>query len=128
MNLKHLVITFRNTIVPEYMSGLLLHVLIQWLIPICTLKHFTGFSYSQSKQNRRIDHLLYALLKLSRDKAFERLIKTEKGKPTHRLCDIYRSHTAAESMKPDSLQEQSSDTCMESVFEFISSKVLHCEF
>ena len=48
--------------------------------------------YFQGKQNRRIDHLLYTLLKISRDKAFDRLTKLEKGKPTHQLCDINKRH------------------------------------
>ena len=40
--------------------------------------------YLERKQNRRVDHLLYKLLKISRDKAYEQWIKAEKGKTTLR--------------------------------------------
>lgn len=36
--------------------------------------------YLERKQSRRIDHLLYKLLKIARYKAFDQLIKAEKGK------------------------------------------------
>ena len=54
--------------------------------------------YFQQKQNRRVDALLNVLLKLARDKTFERLIKTEKGKLTHRIADINKRHKSAEKM------------------------------
>ena len=40
--------------------------------------------YLEKKQNRRVDHLILKLWKISRDKAFEQLIKAEKGKNTVR--------------------------------------------
>ena len=52
--------------------------------------------YFQQKQNRRVDALLNCLLKLSRDKSFERLQKTEKGKNTHRIAEINKRHKNAE--------------------------------
>ena len=52
--------------------------------------------YFQQKQNRRVDALLNVLLKLARDKAFERLIKTEKGKLTHKISEVNKRHTSAE--------------------------------
>ena len=51
--------------------------------------------YLCKKQNRRIDYLLTTLLKISRDKAFERLHKLETGKATHRLCEINKRHKSA---------------------------------
>ena len=36
--------------------------------------------YMEKKQNGRIDHLLHILFKISRDKVFERIQKTQKGK------------------------------------------------
>ena len=51
--------------------------------------------YLCNKQNRRIDFLLTTLLKISRDKAFERLHKLETGKATHRLCEIHKRHKSA---------------------------------
>ena len=51
--------------------------------------------YLNHKQNRRIDYLLVTLTKISRDKAFERLLKVEKGKYTHRLTEINKRHKSA---------------------------------
>ena len=34
------------------------------------------------QHNRRVDYLIYIVLKISRDKAFEQLVKMEKGKNT----------------------------------------------
>lgn len=49
-----------------------------------------------SKQNRRVDHILSVLLRISKDKAFERLCKLEgKGKSSHRLCEINKRHKSA---------------------------------
>ena len=39
--------------------------------------------------------LLYTLLKIARDKAFDQLQKCEKGKHTHRICDINNRHKTA---------------------------------
>ena len=38
-------------------------------------------------------------MRISKDKAFERLIKTEKGKSSHRLCEINKRHKRAELMQ-----------------------------
>ena len=51
--------------------------------------------YLRHKHNRRIDYLIHILLKIARDKAFERLLKLEKGKNTHRICDINKRHRTA---------------------------------
>ena len=48
--------------------------------------------YFQQKQNRRVDALLNVLLKLSRDKAFERLQKLEKGKSSYRISEVNKRH------------------------------------
>ena len=52
----------------------------------------------EKKQNRRVDYLLHILLKVSRDKIFERLQKTQKGKLSYRLYEINRRHRAAEKL------------------------------
>ena len=49
----------------------------------------------QQKQNRRIDFLLASLLKIARDKVFERLTKLEKGKYSHRVAEINKRHKSA---------------------------------
>ena len=54
--------------------------------------------YLHHKRNRRVDTLLVTLLKISRDKAFGRLMKLEKGKNTHRTSEINRRHKCAEKM------------------------------
>ena len=55
--------------------------------------------YLHHKVNRRIDILLITLLKLSRDKAFERFHKMETGKLSHRVCEINWRHKAAEQIQ-----------------------------
>ena len=52
--------------------------------------------YLDNKHYRRIDSLLNTLLRIARDKAYERLIKLEKGKSSHRICEINKWHKAAE--------------------------------
>ena len=51
------------------------------------------------KQNRRLDHLIVTLMKIARDKTFERLCKVEKGKNSHRISQINKRHKAAMQMK-----------------------------
>ena len=46
--------------------------------------------YMEKKHNRRIDYLIHILLKVARDKVFERLQKTHKGKSSYRLCEVNR--------------------------------------
>ena len=52
--------------------------------------------YLERKQNRRVDHLLFTLRKISRDKAYEQWIKAEKGKVTLRQRDSTKRHKQAE--------------------------------
>ena len=51
--------------------------------------------YLQHKHNRKVDYLIYVLLKIARDKAFDHIQKIEKGKVTHRICDINKRHKSA---------------------------------
>ena len=51
--------------------------------------------YLGHQHNRRIDYLIYILLRISRDKAFDQLLKTEKGKHSHRTCEINKRHHRA---------------------------------
>ena len=51
--------------------------------------------YFDSKYNRRVDHLIHMLLKLSRNLVFERINKLEKGKITHRKHEILQRHKNA---------------------------------
>ena len=51
--------------------------------------------YLWHKHNRPIDFLIYILVTIARDKAFEQLQKLEKGKHSHRICDINKGHKRA---------------------------------
>ena len=51
--------------------------------------------YFERKQNSRVDHLIFKLRKISRDKAFEQLIKAEKGKATAKQRDNCKRHKQA---------------------------------
>ena len=65
--------------------------------------------YLQKKQNRRIDHLLSTLLKVARDKGFQRLRKLEVGKTSHRICEINKRHKSATLMSSSDIQESGED-------------------
>ena len=66
-----------------------------------TLKHL----YMKRKANRRIDNLIHVLLKVSRDKGFERLCKLEKGKNAGRLITIHKHHLARTKLSPALVQK-----------------------
>ena len=59
--------------------------------------------YLEGKQNKRVDHLLSTLRKISRDKAYEQLIKAEKGKVTQRQRDHNERHRQVESIPSESV-------------------------
>ena len=67
------------------------------------LKHL----YMKGKANRRIDNLIHVLLKVSRDKGFERLCKLEKGKNSGRLITIHKRHLASTKLSPALVQKTS---------------------
>ena len=51
--------------------------------------------YLEGKHHRRVDHLVFTLLRIARDKVYERAIKIEKGRCTHRICEINKRHKSA---------------------------------
>ena len=53
------------------------------------------YVYLHGKQNKRLDYLLHALLKIARDKWFERLLKCTKGKSTYRIVELNKKHKKA---------------------------------
>ena len=67
------------------------------------------YKYLNGKQNKRLDSLLNTLLKIARDKWFERLQKSLKGKVTHRILDINRRHEKAVELKSITTIEKSTD-------------------
>ena len=62
--------------------------------------------YFERKQNRRVDHLLFKLLKISGDKAYEQLIKAEKGKATVRQRENIKTHKQAKSLPSNALSKK----------------------
>ena len=67
------------------------------------LKHL----YMKGRVNRRIDNLIHVLLRVSRDKGFERLCKLEKGKNSGRLTTIHKRHLASTKLSPALVQKTS---------------------
>ena len=55
--------------------------------------------YLENKQNRRLDKLIFTLVKLSRDIIFEGLRKDEIGKQTHRKREISKRCSTAQKLK-----------------------------
>jgi hypothetical protein len=51
--------------------------------------------YMKHKQNKRIDQLMLMLMKIARDKAYERLYKLEIGKNSHRTSEVNKHHKRA---------------------------------
>ena len=91
----------------EYLNSRYCRNLDQWALcyrigtPMNTNMHIESFHrvlkivYLQHKHNRRVDYLIYILLRIAIDKAFDQLQKLEKGKLTHRICDINKRHKTA---------------------------------
>ena len=50
------------------------------------------YIYMRGRSNKRIDKLLHVLMKVARDKAFDRLCKLEKGKISGRIALIRKRH------------------------------------
>lgn len=56
-----------------------------------TLKYI----YLKGRVNKRVDNLIHILMKVSRDRAFDRLCKLQKGKISARLATIRKRHQAS---------------------------------
>ena len=76
-----------------------------------SVHHVLKFVYLQHKHNRRVDYLIYVLLKIARDKAFDHIQNIEKGKVTHRICDINKRHKSAVSFISLAVIEQVGLVC-----------------
>jgi len=48
--------------------------------------------YLNNKQNRRVDKLIHVLYRIARNLLYEQLTRIEKGKLTHRRCEINKRH------------------------------------
>ena len=56
------------------------------------------YVYLKGRVNKRVDKCVHVLLKLARDKGFERLVKMEKGKNTERINMIRIRHQSSLSL------------------------------
>ena len=59
------------------------------------------YGYQKAKVNKRMDKTIHLLLKYARDKLFDRLIKTEKGKNTTRIHAISQRHRFSLALSTD---------------------------
>ena len=80
------------------------------------------YIYMKGKVNKRVDKCLHLLLKIARDKAYELLIKSEKGKISHRITCIRQRHKTSLKMSTN-LVEENGDDCWKVVS---SSNLLVC--
>ena len=69
--------------------------------------------YLNHKKNRRINLLLMTLMKVARNKAFERFRKLETGKIAHRICEIMKRHQTALTLFPTSVTPKATNHAVE---------------
>ncbi len=69
--------------------------------------HVFKYMYLMGKVNKRVDKCVHTLLKFARDKAFERLVKLEKGKTTGRIQRIVNRHLASKELNVELVLESS---------------------
>lgn len=67
------------------------------------------YNYLKGKYNKRVDYCLVNLLKYTRDKLFERLIKLTKGKSTGKLKIIQDRHSRSTKLPTESVECTISD-------------------
>ena len=60
------------------------------------------YGYIPDRINKRVDNCINTLMKITRDKVFEQLIKLTKGK---RLTDIHKRHLTNKDMTIDSVEQ-----------------------
>ena len=86
------------------------------------------YIYLNGKQNRRLDHLIHIMFKISRDKSFEQIQKTHKGKITHRVREMNKRHAQAQEMIKDDIKPVgASETSWNVPSQSISSKTYTVE-
>ena len=55
--------------------------------------------------DKRVDKCIHTLLKISRDKNFERIRKLTKGNKTKKIMEIQKRHSASKNMTTESVRE-----------------------
>ena len=78
------------------------------------------YIYMRGRSNKRVDKLIYVLMKVARDKAFDRLCKLEKGKVSGRLALITKRHLESTKLTTSIVAQGSS-----SKWTVVSSDGLH---
>ena len=69
----------------------------------CLLKYV----YMKGKVNKRVDRCIHLLMKIAQDKAFECLIKSEKGKVSYRITTIRQRHKTSLEMSTELIKDVS---------------------
>ena len=75
------------------------------------------YVYMKGRINKRVDKCIRLLLKIARDKGFERLFKLEKGKVSHRISCINQRHKSSVELSTDLIQDNGFD-----LWRVVSSK------
>jgi len=72
--------------------------------------HLLKVVYLDGKQNRWVDMLLNTLLSIAKNLLYEQITKEEKGKLSHRQCEIRKRHKNAIAMAGICTINQAPDT------------------
>lgn len=92
------------------------------------------YVYLKGKVNKRLDKCVGVLLKLARDKGFDRLVKLEKGKNTERITMIRTRHLASLKMpltlvrETEEYQTWEISSVTQGVLYHVSKLTSHCPY
>ncbi len=82
------------------------------------------YVYMKGRVNKRMDAIINLLIKYARDKAFDRLIKAEKGKSTKHITRIHKRHATSLNLSTSSVSKISENSWQ---VKSVSSQCLHIE-
>ncbi len=68
------------------------------------------YVYMKGRVNKRMDAIINLLIKYARDKAFDRLIKAEKGKSTKHITRIHKRHATSLNLSTSSVRKISENS------------------
>ena len=74
--------------------------------------HLLKYLYLKGTTNKRVDKCIHVLMKLARDKGFERLVKLEKGKTSGRITTIRKRHDTSLKLSINAVKEIDNTTWM----------------
>jgi len=84
--------------------------------------HLLKVVYLDGKQNHRVDTLLNTLFRIAKNLLHEQITKEEKGKLSHRQCEIRKRHKAAIAMMGNCTVNQVPETNSEWIVESAKKK------